>query len=158
QEALIAHLRRRASRSRRPLFLMSRSSAILDLAAVGSDEAIIFCPANHSPPTPVTPHIGGPGYEAVATFLASPEVRKRAQRAPIRRSFLSAAPSFLSAILLGVAILVSPIQAVAQTTINFWHYQTSNRGVLTQTIREFEAANPDIKVRELFKDLTNIAT
>jgi DNA-binding transcriptional MerR regulator len=79
QEALIVYLRQYASRSRRPLFLMTRSSAILDLAAVGSDEAIIFCPANHSPPTPVTPYLGAPGYEAVATCLASPEVRKRTQ-------------------------------------------------------------------------------
>ena len=76
QEALIAHLRRRGP-DRRPLFLMTRSSAILDLAAVGADEAIIFCPANHSPPTLVAPHPGAPGYEAVATCLASPGVRAR---------------------------------------------------------------------------------
>src|SRR5579863_2622202 len=30
-------------------FLMRRSSSILDLSALGPDEAIIFCPANHSP-------------------------------------------------------------------------------------------------------------
>ena len=66
QEALIAHLRRRGSAAR-PLFLMTRSSAILDLAAMGPDEAIILCPANHSPPSRVTPHPGAPGYEAVAT-------------------------------------------------------------------------------------------
>ncbi|CEJ10618.1 HTH-type transcriptional regulator HmrR [bacterium YEK0313] len=76
QEALIAHLRRRGP-DRRPLFLMTRSNAILDLAAVGADEAIIFCPANHSPPTLVAPHPGAPGYEAVATCLASPDVRAR---------------------------------------------------------------------------------
>ncbi len=78
QEALIAHLRRRGHGAR-SLFLMTRSSAILDLAVVGPDEAIIFCPANHSPPTLVTPYPGAPGYEAVATCLASPEVRARTE-------------------------------------------------------------------------------
>lgn len=76
QEALIAHLRRRGPGCR-PLFLLTRSCAILDLGAVGADEQVIFCPANHSPPTHVTPCIGAPGYEAVATCLASPEVRAR---------------------------------------------------------------------------------
>ena len=78
QEALIAHLRRRGP-SERPLILLTRSCAILDLAAVGADEAIILCPANHSPPTRVAPHPGAPGYEAVATCLASPEVRARTE-------------------------------------------------------------------------------
>jgi DNA-binding transcriptional MerR regulator len=78
QEALIAHLRCRWP-SRRPLFVLTRSSAILDLEAVGADEAIILCPANHSPPIRVAPHPGSPGYEAVATCLASPEVRARTE-------------------------------------------------------------------------------
>jgi DNA-binding transcriptional MerR regulator len=78
QEALIAHLRGRGPGGR-PLFLMTRSCAILDLAAVGADEAIILCPANHSPPTRVTPYPGAPGYEAVATCLASPGVRARTE-------------------------------------------------------------------------------
>jgi DNA-binding transcriptional MerR regulator len=78
QQALIAHLRRRGPGGR-PLFLLTRSSAILDLAAVGAEEAIIFCPANHSPPTRVAPYPGAPGYEAVATCLASPEVRARTE-------------------------------------------------------------------------------
>jgi DNA-binding transcriptional MerR regulator len=77
QEALIAHLRERANAGARPLFLMTRSSAILNLAAVGPDEAILLCPANHSPPTRVAPFPGAPGYEAVATCLASPEARAR---------------------------------------------------------------------------------
>ncbi len=77
QEALMAYLRRRCDR--RPLFLLTRSCAILDLAAVGADEAIIFCPANHSPPIRVAPYPGAPGYEAVATCLASPEVRARTE-------------------------------------------------------------------------------
>jgi DNA-binding transcriptional MerR regulator len=76
QEALIAHLRSRGSGAR-PLFFLTRSCAILDLASVGPDEAVIFCPANHSPPTRVAPYPGAPGYEAVATCLASPEVRAR---------------------------------------------------------------------------------
>ena len=76
QEALIAYLRRRGPGAR-PLFLLTRSCAILDLAAVGADEAIILCPANHSPPIRVAPYPGTPGFEAVATCLASPEVRAR---------------------------------------------------------------------------------
>jgi hypothetical protein len=79
QGALIAHLRRRAGAGARPLFLLTRSSAILDLAAVGPDEAIILCPANHSPPFRVAPYPGAPGYEAVATCLASPAVRARTE-------------------------------------------------------------------------------
>jgi hypothetical protein len=78
QEAVIAHLRRRGPGAR-PLFLLTRSCAILDLAAVGAEEAIIFCPANHSPPISVAPYPGAPGYEAVATCLASPEVRARTE-------------------------------------------------------------------------------
>lgn len=76
QEALIAYLRCRGPNAR-PLFFLTRSSAILDLESVGGDEAIILCPANHSPPTHVAPYRGAPGYEAVATCLASPEVRAR---------------------------------------------------------------------------------
>lgn len=78
QEALIAHLRRRGAAAR-PLFLLTRSCAILDLAAVGPDEAIILCPANHSPPVRVAPYPGAPGYETVASCLASPEVRARTE-------------------------------------------------------------------------------
>lgn len=78
QEALIAHLRHRGPHAR-SLFLLTRSTAILDLAAVGPEEAITFCPANHSPPIRVAPYPGAPGYEAVATCLASPEVRARSQ-------------------------------------------------------------------------------
>jgi DNA-binding transcriptional MerR regulator len=77
QEALIARLRQCTGPDARPLFLMTRSSAILDLAAMGADEAIILCPANHSPPSRVVPYPGTPGYEAVATCLATPEVRAR---------------------------------------------------------------------------------
>jgi len=78
QEAVIAHLRRRGPEAR-PLFFLTRSNAILDLDAVGDDEAIILCPANHSRPICVTPVPGAPGYEAVATCLASPEVRARTE-------------------------------------------------------------------------------
>lgn len=78
QQAMVAHLRRRMA-DRRPLFLLTRSSAFLDLAAVGADEAIILCPANHSPPTWVAPYPGAPGYEAVATCLAAPEIRSRTE-------------------------------------------------------------------------------
>jgi hypothetical protein len=76
QEALIVHLRRRGPAAR-PLFFLTRSSAILDLDCVGADEAIILCPANHSPPSRVIPCPGSPGFEAVATCLAAPDVRAR---------------------------------------------------------------------------------
>ena len=76
QVALIAHLRLR-SRNDRALFLLTRSSSILDLDAVGSGETVILCPANHSPPMCVVPNPGAAGYEAVATCLAAPEVRAR---------------------------------------------------------------------------------
>jgi DNA-binding transcriptional MerR regulator len=79
QEALISRLRQRGRVDGRPIFMLTRSSAILDLAAVGPVEAIVLCPANHSPPTCVTPHPGAQGYEAVATCLASPEVRARTE-------------------------------------------------------------------------------
>jgi DNA-binding transcriptional MerR regulator len=84
QEALIARLRRRGSEFR-PLFFLTRSSSILDLDAVGNDESIILCPANHSPPTGVRPYPGFPGFEAVATCLASPEVRARTEGVIARR-------------------------------------------------------------------------
>lgn len=76
QEALIAHLRRRGCAAR-PIFMLTRSCAILDLAAVRANETIIFCPANHSPPMRVAPYPGSAGYEALGSCLASPEVRAR---------------------------------------------------------------------------------
>ena len=78
QKALIARLRARGPDAR-PLFLLTRSRAILELSAVGADEAIILCPANHSPPMRVAPYPGAPGYDSVATCLASPEVRARTE-------------------------------------------------------------------------------
>jgi DNA-binding transcriptional MerR regulator len=75
QLAVAAWLKR--PRQAAPIFAMTRSSAILDLAAVGAGEAILFCPANHSPPFPVEPRQGAMGYEAVETCLATPEVRAR---------------------------------------------------------------------------------
>jgi DNA-binding transcriptional MerR regulator len=78
QEALIADLRRRGPTAR-PLFFLTRSSAILDLDCVGADETIILCPANHAPPVRVVPYPGSPGYETVATCLASPDVRARTE-------------------------------------------------------------------------------
>lgn len=76
QEALVAHLRLRPP-SKRALFLMTRSSSILDLDALGAAEAVILCPANHAPPLRIVPHPGGEGHEAVATCLATPAVRAR---------------------------------------------------------------------------------
>ncbi|HWW27897.1 MAG TPA: MerR family transcriptional regulator, partial [Caulobacter sp.] len=76
QTALVAWLRRRSADAR-PVFLLTRSSAILDLPAVGTGETILYCPANHAPPIRVAPCPGAPGFEAVASCLASPEVRAR---------------------------------------------------------------------------------
>ena len=76
QDAVAAYLRLHGKHGR-PLFLLTRSSTILDLSAIGPGEAIILCPANHSPPTRVAPFPGAPGYEAVATCLATPDVRAR---------------------------------------------------------------------------------
>jgi DNA-binding transcriptional MerR regulator len=76
QVALIAHMRLRPKNDR-AVFLLTRSSSILDLDAVGGGEAIILCPANHSPPVCVAAFAGAPGYEAVATCLAAPDVRAR---------------------------------------------------------------------------------
>ena len=77
QEALIGDLRERAQSGVRPLFLMTRSSSILNLTAVGPHEAILYCPPNHSPPLRVAPYPGARGYESVSACLASPEVRAR---------------------------------------------------------------------------------
>jgi len=78
QRALIAYLRRRDADAT-PLFLITRSCEILDLSSVGPHEAIIHCPANHSAPTYVAPHVGADGYDAVATCLAPPDVRARTE-------------------------------------------------------------------------------
>lgn len=78
QEAVIAHVRRRGPDAP-PLFVMTRSSSILDLDALGPDETVLFCPANHAPPFHVAPYPGTPGYEALASCLATPEVRARSE-------------------------------------------------------------------------------
>ena len=78
QEALIAHLRRRGPGAP-PLFVMTRSSSILDLDVLGPDETVLFCPASHAPPFRVAPYPGTPGYEALASCLATPEVRARSE-------------------------------------------------------------------------------
>lgn len=78
QEVLVGYLRNRRPGAA-PIFMLTRSSTILDMTAVGSDETIILCPANHSPPMLVAPFPGAPGYEAVTTCLASPDVRARTE-------------------------------------------------------------------------------
>lgn len=79
QGALLSYLRKRSNLHLRPLFLTTRSSAILDLEAVGHDEAIYSCPANHSAPFRVLPYPGAAGYESIVSCLASPDVRARTQ-------------------------------------------------------------------------------
>jgi DNA-binding transcriptional MerR regulator len=79
QEALVSYLRKRTPLHRRPLFMTTRSAAILDLDVVGHDEAIYSCPANHSSPFRVLPYPGAVGYESIVSCLASPDVRARTQ-------------------------------------------------------------------------------
>ncbi len=81
QHALAALLRRRGP-DMQPLVIMTRSTAILDLARTAPDTLIIFCPANHSPPVciaacPATLWPGAQGYDAIASCLAPPDVRAR---------------------------------------------------------------------------------
>lgn len=76
QAALADRIRRRPAGAR-PLVLLTRSDVILDLAAASPSDTIFYCPANHAPPMRVAPHPGAPGYEALASCLASPEVRAR---------------------------------------------------------------------------------
>lgn len=78
QQAVISDLRRRVH-ERPPLFMLTRSSEILDLQGATSDEAVIFCPANYAPPFTVRIAPGAPGYEAMASCLGSPEVRARTE-------------------------------------------------------------------------------
>jgi DNA-binding transcriptional MerR regulator len=77
QEALASYLRMRVSEA--PLVLMTRSTAMLDLHSISTGAAIIYCPANHSPPVLVTPAPGAAGFDLVASCLASPEVRRRTE-------------------------------------------------------------------------------
>ena len=78
QEALIGCLRQRSAGSS-AVFLLTRSSSILDMASMSPNECIIYCPANHQPPIEVAPYPGAPGYESVTTCLAPPHVRARTE-------------------------------------------------------------------------------
>jgi hypothetical protein len=78
QEALAAYFRRQKD-YRRPIFMLTRSSSILDLRSLEADDAIILCPANHSAPTWIAPYPGSPGHETVASCLAKPCVRARTE-------------------------------------------------------------------------------
>jgi DNA-binding transcriptional MerR regulator len=74
QQAVISDLRRRA-RASAPLFMLTRSSMILEPSEATSDEAVIFCPANHAPPFRVRMTPGAPGYDAMVSCLGPPDVR-----------------------------------------------------------------------------------
>ncbi len=76
QRALAARLRAADPAARR-LYLLTRSTAILDLAALGPRDSVIYCPANHAAPVQCRPVPGAPGHESVASCLAAPEVRAR---------------------------------------------------------------------------------
>jgi len=75
QRALMAWLR--LKRSGRAVFLMTRSSSILDVDLVRANERVIYCPANHSPPFLASLSPRGDGFEAVSTCVATPQVRTR---------------------------------------------------------------------------------
>jgi DNA-binding transcriptional MerR regulator len=79
QAALVSYLRKRTNLRVRPLFMTTRSLAILDLESVGPNETIYSCPANHSIPFRVLPYPGAAGFESVVSCLASPDVRARTQ-------------------------------------------------------------------------------
>ena len=76
QRALMAFLRVKPGQ-KDVVFLMTRSSSILDLDLAGAGEAVIYCPANHGMPFRASLQPGGRGYEAVAMCVATPEVRAR---------------------------------------------------------------------------------
>ena len=76
QEALMHYLRDRPNDAA-PIFIMTRSSTILNMNKIKKGERIIFCPANHSPPMIVEPVSGSIGYEAMNSCLATPIVRAR---------------------------------------------------------------------------------
>lgn len=88
QESLVHWLRWRARQGAAgegggPVFIMTRSSAILDLALVGPHETIVLCPANHTPPQVVAPYGGAAGHEALASCLATPAARARLAAGPV---------------------------------------------------------------------------
>lgn len=76
QFALGAWLRRYDDAGR-PLIIMTRSEAVLDLDSLGVSDLVIYCPPNHAPPLKVVPVKGAAGYEAIAACLGSPEARAR---------------------------------------------------------------------------------
>lgn len=78
QRALMTWLREQAG-DRGPLFILTRSSVILDLSAWGAHETVTFCPPNHAPPFAVLPCPGARGHEALETCLATPAVRARTE-------------------------------------------------------------------------------
>jgi DNA-binding transcriptional MerR regulator len=76
QQALGAFLRRPGFVGPN-LYLMTRSSALLDLESLDPRDRIILCPANHQPPSVVFARPGAAGYETVASCLGTPEARAR---------------------------------------------------------------------------------
>ena len=78
-QQVLRHYLRSEPFGARSLFLLTRSSAMLDLSDVSTEENILYCPANHDVPMIVAPRRGARGYEAVATCLATPAVRARTE-------------------------------------------------------------------------------
>jgi hypothetical protein len=77
-ESLTARPRRHEP-SRRRLFLLTHSWAILDLTVVGHDEAVIYCFAKHSPAIQTLVIPGVPNCRSVSTCLALPEMHERTE-------------------------------------------------------------------------------
>ncbi len=82
QEAFMPWLRNQLVYRSTPVIAMTRSSSILELQNVAANEAILFCPANHSAPVLVAPHPVAAGYEALQSCLATPRVRARLASVP----------------------------------------------------------------------------
>ncbi len=78
-QPVLRHYLRSEAFGARPLFLLTRSSAMLDLGDVTDKENILYCPANHDVPMLVAPRRGTRGYESVATCLTAPTVRARTE-------------------------------------------------------------------------------
>ncbi|MGU3401625.1 ABC transporter substrate-binding protein [Brucellaceae bacterium D45D] len=66
--------------------------------------------------------------------------------------------SFIASIGIMSAMLAATPAQSADITLEFWHYQTANRDVMVEMINDFEKANPDIDVREHFKDNANMVS
>jgi ABC-type glycerol-3-phosphate transport system substrate-binding protein len=90
------------------------------------------------------------------------------ERAEFRQTGFAALPRLGRRAALGMGALaglgattglgVTDARAQAPTNITIWHYQTGNAQALRDVLGLFHAANPDIRVTEVGKDVDTIAT